>query len=89
MDMPQENKEGYDANNLLNHVGKLKGKLLMIHGAQDDVVVWQHSIMYLKAAVDKGVQLDYYVYPGHFHNVLGPDRAHLMEKITNYFLEKL
>ena len=89
MDMPQENKEGYDANNLLNHVGKLKGKLLMIHGAQDDVVVWQHSIMYQKAAVDKGVQLDYYVYPGHFHNVLGPDRAHLMEKITNYFLEKL
>ena len=89
MDMPQENKEGYAANNLLNHVGNLKGKLLMIHGAQDDVVVWQHSVMYQKAAVDKGVQLDYYIYPGHFHNVLGPDRAHLMEKITNYFLEKL
>ncbi len=45
--------------------------------------------MHQKAAVDKGVQLNYYVYLGHFHNVLGPDRAHLMEKITNYFLEKL
>ncbi len=89
MDMPQENKEGYDKNNLLNHVDKLKGKLLMIHGAQDDVVVWQHSIMYQKKAVDKGVQLDYYVYPGHMHNVLGKDRAHLMEKITNYFLDNL
>ncbi|WP_317898984.1 S9 family peptidase [Aurantibacillus circumpalustris] len=89
MDSPQENKEGYDKNNLLNHVDKLKGKLLMIHGAQDDVVVWQHSIMYQKKAVDKGVQLDYYVYPGHKHNVLGKDRAHLMEKITNYFIDNL
>lgn len=89
MDMPQENKEGYEKNNLLNHVDKLKGKLLMIHGAQDDVVVWQHSIMYQKKAVDKGVQLDYYVYPGHLHNVLGKDRAHLMEKICNYFIDNL
>ncbi len=89
MDMPQENKEGYDQNNLLNHVDKLKGKLLMIHGAQDDVVVWQHSIMYQKKAVDKGIQLDYYVYPGHQHNVLGKDRAHLMEKVCNYFIDNL
>jgi dipeptidyl-peptidase-4 len=88
-DSPQENKEGYDKNNLLNHVGNLKGKLLMIHGAQDPVVVWQHSIMYQKKAVEKGVQLDYYVYPGHEHNVLGKDRAHLMEKICNYFIDNL
>jgi dipeptidyl-peptidase-4 len=89
MDRPEENKEGYSANNLLNYVQNLKGKLLMIHGAQDDVVVWQHSVMYQKKAVDKGVQLDYYVYPGHLHNVLGKDRAHLMEKICNYFLQNL
>jgi dipeptidyl-peptidase 4 len=89
MDMPQENKDGYDKNNLLNHVDKLKGKLLMIHGAQDDVVVWQHSILYQKKAVDKAIQVDYYVYPGHLHNVLGKDRAHLMEKICNYFIDNL
>lgn len=89
MDTPQENKEGYDKNNLLNYVDKLKGRLLMIHGAQDPVVVWQHSILYQKKAVDKGVQLDYYVYPGHEHNVLGKDRAHLMEKICNYFIDNL
>lgn len=89
MDTPQENKEGYDRNNLLNHVEKLKGKLLMIHGAQDNVVVWQHSMMYLKKAVEKGVQVDYYVYPGHEHNVLGKDRAHLMEKVCNYFIDNL
>ena len=89
MDKPVENKEGYEQNNLLNHIDKLKGKLLVIHGAQDDVVVWQHSIMLLKKAVDKGAQLDYYVYPGHMHNVIGRDRAHLMEKVCNYFIDNL
>ena len=89
MDSPQDNKEGYEKNNLLNYVDKLKGKLLMIHGAQDPVVVWQHSVLYQKKAVDKGIQLDYYLYPGHEHNVLGKDRAHLMEKITNYFIDNL
>ena len=89
MDSPQDNKDGYDKNNLLNYVDKLKGKLLMIHGAQDPVVVWQHSVMYQKKAVEKGIQLDYYLYPGHEHNVLGKDRAHLMEKITNYFIDNL
>jgi dipeptidyl-peptidase-4 len=89
MDTPQENKQGYDESNLLNYVTNLKGKLLMIHGTDDDVVVWQHSLLFVKSCIDKGVQLDYFVYPGHKHNVLGKDRVHLMQKITNYFLENL
>ena len=89
MDSPQENKAGYEENNLLNYVDKLQGKLLMIHGAQDNVVVWQHSMLYQKKAVEKGVLLDYYVYPGHEHNVLGKDRAHLFDKICNYFIDNL
>ncbi len=89
MDTPKENPEGYAKANLLDKVQNLKGKLLMIHGAQDDVVVWQHSIKFLKAAVDKGIQLDYFVYPGHQHNVLGKDRVHLMQKVTDYFDEYL
>jgi len=85
MDTPQENPQGYAAANLLDKVQNLKGKLLMIHGAQDDVVVWQHSLKFIKSAVDNGVQLDYFVYPGHPHNVIGKDRVHLMQKITDYF----
>ena len=89
MDSPEENPEGYKNANLLDKVQNLKGKLLMIHGAQDDVVVWQHSINFLKSAVDKGVQLDYFVYPGHEHNVIGKDRVHLMQKVTDYFDQHL
>ncbi|VFB04655.1 Prolyl tripeptidyl peptidase precursor [Chryseobacterium taihuense] len=85
MDTPEENPQGYNTANLLDKVQNLKGKLLMIHGAQDDVVVWQHSVKFLKSAVDNGVQIDYFVYPGHPHNVVGKDRVHLMQKVTDYF----
>ncbi|MXS71203.1 prolyl oligopeptidase family serine peptidase [Flavobacteriaceae bacterium W22] len=85
MDTPEENPHGYKTANLLDKVQNLKGKLLMIHGAQDDVVVWQHSVKFLKSAVDNGVQIDYFVYPGHPHNVVGKDRVHLMQKVTDYF----
>jgi dipeptidyl-peptidase-4 len=89
MDTPQENPEGYEESNLLTKTKNLKGKLLLIHGTSDDVVVWQHSLDFLKACVDNGMQLDYFVYPGHEHNVLGKDRVHLMQKITDYFKEHL
>ncbi|MDP2175429.1 MAG: S9 family peptidase [Bacteroidota bacterium] len=90
MDSPQENPEGYKKSNLINQINNLQDDLLMIHGCDDDVVLWQHSLMYCKAAVDTGnTYLDYFVYPGHKHNVLGKDRIHLMQKITEYIMEKL
>jgi dipeptidyl-peptidase-4 len=89
MDTPQTNKEGYAENSLLNYADKLQGKLLLIHGTSDDVVVWQHSLMFLKKCVDAGTQPDYFVYPGHLHNVLGKDRVHLFTKITSYFEQNL
>ncbi len=85
MDTPEQNPEGYKANILVDKVKNLQGKLLLIHGADDDVVVWQHSLKLIKKSVDEGVQIDYFVYPGHPHNVRGKDRVHLMQKITDYF----
>lgn len=86
MDTPQTNKEGYEKSSLLNYVDKLQGKLLLIHGTADDVVVWQHSLLYLKKAVETGKQVDYFVYPGHLHNVLGKDRVHLLKKVAEYII---
>jgi dipeptidyl-peptidase 4 len=86
MDTPQENPDGYTATNLVKQVDKLKGKLLLIHGLQDPVVVQQHSVNFVRAAIDKSIQVDYMIYPGHEHNVLGKDRVHLYQKITDYFM---
>jgi dipeptidyl-peptidase 4 len=89
MDTPQENPAGYTQNNMVKQAGNLKGKLLLIHGMQDPVVVQQHSVNFVKACVDKGVQVDYMIYPGHEHNVTGRDRAHLYQKVTDYFMAQL
>ncbi len=89
MDTPQENPEGYAATNLISQAGKLKGKLLLIHGLQDPVVVQENSVNFVKACIDKGVQVDYMIYPGYEHNVTGKDRAHLYQKVTDYFAENL
>lgn len=85
MDRPQDNEEGYKASNLKLKAKNLKGHLLIIHGDIDPVVVWQHSLGFLKACVDANTYPDYFVYPRHEHNVIGKDRPHLHEKITRYF----
>ena len=85
MDRPQDNEEGYKASNLKLKAKNLKGHLLIIHGDIDPVVVWQHSLGFLKACVDANTYPDYFVYPQHEHNVIGKDRPHLHEKITRYF----
>ena len=89
MDMPQENPEGYELTSLENKTDKLEGKLLMIHCTTDPVVMWQHSLVFVENCIHNGKQLDYFVYPGHDHNVYGMDRAHLITKITQYFKDNL
>ncbi len=85
MDTPQENPEGYKSSCVLEKVDSLKGQLLIIHGTMDPTVVWQHSLQFIKTCVDKQKQVDYFVYPGHEHNVRGMDRLHLENKIAKYF----
>lgn len=85
MDTPQENPQGYDKTNVISKAGQLKGRLLMIHGAQDNVVVQQHSMEFINACISAGKQVDYFLYPTHEHNVRGRDRVHLNHKIADYF----
>jgi dipeptidyl-peptidase-4 len=85
MDMPQENPEGYAKTNIIDKAKQLKGRLLIIHGAQDPVVVQQHSMEFINACIAAGKQVDYFLYPDHEHNVRGKDRAHLNQKIADYF----
>ena len=89
MDTPETNPEGYKKSNVLNHLQNLKGKLLLLHGTSDPVVVWQQTLLLTEKAANLGIDVDYYPYIGHEHGVRGKDRFHLYQKITNYFLENL
>lgn len=85
MDSPKENPEGYSQTSMINKAGDLQGRLLLIHGDEDPTVVMQHSLLFLKACIKKGTYPDFFIYPGHGHNMIGHDRVHLHEKITRYF----
>ncbi|MDZ4839622.1 MAG: DPP IV N-terminal domain-containing protein [Bacteroidota bacterium] len=85
MDTPEQNKEGYEKASLINQAKNLNGKLLIIHGMDDDVVVQQHSLLFVRACIRANKQVDYFVYPGQKHNVQGIQRNHLVEKIGMYF----
>jgi dipeptidyl-peptidase-4 len=87
MDTPAENQKGFDEACVMNYAKDLKGKLLLIHGTSDDVVVEQHNLSLVKKFVEVGKQVDYFPYPMHKHNVLGKDRVHLMTKVLNYIIE--
>ena len=85
MDIPQENPEGYERVSLLDKAENLEGRLLVIHGAEDNTVVWQHSLEFIERCINNYKQVDYFVYPHHEHNVLGRERLHLYQKMFDYY----
>lgn len=89
MDSPLTNVEGYEKTSLINKAKDLKGKLLICQGAIDNVVLWEHSLSFIRECIKNNVQVDYFPYPCAEHNVMGKDRIHLMQKVTNYFEDYL
>ena len=89
MDHPDSNPEGYEKTSLINKAKDLKGKLLICQGAIDPVVVWEHSLSFIRECIKNNVQVDYFPYPCAEHNVMGKDRVHLHDKISMYFEDYL
>ena len=89
MDTPEQNPEGYTKTSLVEKAQDLKGRLLMVIGMNDPVVVPQNAMMFLNACNEAGTYPDFYVYPGEEHNMQGHMSVHLHEKITRYFEDYL
>ena len=89
MDTPEENPEGYANASLLDKIKNVKCDLLVMHGCQDHTVVWQQSLELMKEAVKAGVEVDYFPYTIHDHNVMGIERVHLWNKIAKFHEEHL
>ncbi|MBQ8721851.1 MAG: DPP IV N-terminal domain-containing protein [Paludibacteraceae bacterium] len=89
METPETNAEGFEAVSLMNKAKDLKGKLLICQGLIDNVVLYQHSLNFLDACITNNISIDYFIYPRAEHNVIGKDRVHLMQKVTDYFEDYL
>ncbi|MXN92223.1 prolyl oligopeptidase family serine peptidase [Flavobacterium sp. Sd200] len=87
---PQENPLGYDDNSPINHVSKLKGNFLLVHGTADDNVHVQNSMLMIEALIQANKQFDWAIYPDKNHGIFGGyTRLQLYTKMTNFIKEKL
>jgi dipeptidyl-peptidase-4 len=90
MQTPQENAKGYDENSPINHVDKLKGKYLLVHGSADDNVHYQNSMEMVRALVAANKTFDLMIYPDKNHGIYGGNtRMHLYQLLTNYVEKNL
>lgn len=90
MRTPQENASGYDDNSPINHIDKLKGKYLLVHGSGDDNVHVQNSMEMSEALVKKNKDFEMFIYTNKNHGIYGgKTREHLFNKLLNFTLTNL
>ncbi|WP_136480075.1 S9 family peptidase [Cognatitamlana onchidii] len=82
---PQENPSGYDDNSPLNHVNKLKGDFLLVHGSADDNVHVQNTMRLAEALIQADKPFEWAIYPDKNHGIYGGNtRLHLFKKMTHF-----
>jgi dipeptidyl-peptidase 4 len=91
MRTPQENPDGYDDNSPINHVEKMTGKYLLIHGMADDNVHPENTYELITALVASDKDFELMVYPNSNHGIYtGKNtRFHLYRKMTDFLMRHL
>lgn len=89
---PAQNPTGYREASPLNFAEGLRGRLLLIHGSADDVVVQQSMDLLVNRLVELQKPFDSMVYPGRRHGLAegpGNTKLHVHSLIARYLLQHL
>jgi dipeptidyl-peptidase-4 len=91
MGLPKDNPNGYDDNSPINHVSKLNGKYLLIHGTADDNVHFQNSVEMVTALVNANKQFQTMYYPNSNHGIYTGRNTtyHLYTLMTQFLMDNL
>jgi len=90
MGTPQDNVEGYRLGSPLTHVGRLRGKLLVIHGMIDENVHFRHTARLMQALIDAGKPFESLLYPNERHMPRSEhDRVDMERRILEFFQRNL
>lgn len=90
MQEPKQNADGYHDASAIDRINRLHGRLLIIHGLDDDNVFFSNTASYIDALVNAGVDFDMQVYPGKEHSITGyAHRKHLFTRILRFFDDNL
>ena len=86
MGLPQENQSGYDSTSTMTYVDRLKGKLLLMHGTNDDNVHSQNTTKFVEACIRADKPIDVMYYPTRNHGIYGHNATkHVYKKLFEYF----
>lgn len=91
MSTPQDNPEGYRDGSPINHVHKMQGKLLIMHGTADDNVHYQSFEMLTNELIKHNKLFDQMVYPMRAHGISERENTsyHLRQTMEKFWLENL
>jgi len=90
MATPQSNPEGYRVSSVMQHVGNLRGKLMLVHGLIDENVHFRHTARLINALIKARKPYDLFLFPDERHMPRAlADRMYLEERIRDYFAEYL
>lgn len=90
MQEPKQNADGYHEASAIDRINRLHGRLLIVHGLDDDNVFFSNTASYIEALINSGVDFDMQVYPGKEHSITGyAHRKHLFTRILRFFDDNL
>ena len=85
LDDPKEAGEAYKKSSPINFAAGLQGRLLMIHGMQDDNVLFQDTVQMTQKLIEAGKDFDVAFYPKDDHSIGRDDsRVHVFRRIYKY-----
>jgi len=90
MGLPERNKAGYDASDVLTYCKDLRVPLLVIQGTADDNVYFVHSLKLADRLFREGKQFEFVPLAGQTHMVTKPEMVlRLNERIADFFKRTL
>ncbi|KAI5405594.1 hypothetical protein KIW84_052388 [Lathyrus oleraceus] len=85
MGLPSENKSGYTRGSVMNHVHKLKGSLLLVHGMIDENVHFRHTARLINALIAAGKIYELIIFPDERHMPRRySDRVYMEERMWEF-----
>jgi dipeptidyl-peptidase-4 len=90
MGVPQDDPDAYKRTSSLESVENYSGRLLLIHGSNDDNVHPQNTTKLIDALIKKRKQFDLMIYPNETHGIRGTDEViHLWTMVYEYLERNL
>lgn len=90
MSTPATNPGGYSESSVLAHVGRLQGKLLLVHGMVDENVHFRHTARLLTALAAAQKSYDLLAFPGERHMPRDAQGLEYQERrVLGYFEQHL